>query len=89
MHINNVVGVGLRMIDLSSLIQGALPTNYLAPNSTSYDQHSKYSSKFKDQPPAESADGFIYKIQFKRMHRYFILGHSAPRGVQIGITPNY
>jgi hypothetical protein len=75
------------MIDLSSLIPGVLPSNYLAPN-TSYDQH-KYSSKFKDQPPAESADGFIYKIQFKRMHRYFILGQSAPRGVQIGIIiPN-
>lgn len=33
---------------------------------------------------SESADGYIYKVQFKRAHRYFLLGPVAPRGIKIG-----
>lgn len=33
---------------------------------------------------AESSDGYVYQVQFKRAHRNFILGPTAPRDIKTG-----
>lgn len=78
------LGVGLRMLDLSSLVFGASQSvpHYSAATAPSYDN--KPGRNKTPEPLLASADGYIYKIQFKRMHRYFILAANAPRGIQAG-----
>lgn len=54
------------------------------------DQSASYSSLFSElnsgggSTQADAGDGYIYKIQFKRLHRYFTLGPNAQKCIKVG-----
>ena len=92
-----VPGVGLRMVDVDET--GTVGATYSTAMMSSHglerhllqQAHMSRSiglnirGREKDyRTLPESADGYIYKVQFKRVHRYFLLGPSAPRGIKTG-----
>ena len=68
---------------------GGTPRNY--SNSSLNGEYSPMSASGKasrdqqrQQQPLISADGCIYQVHFKRAHRNFLLGPSAPRNIVAG-----
>jgi hypothetical protein len=85
-HSTHLSTIGMHSSDFGAKDLVSTPDRYRSQqkpmNNHIYD---KFDSRTKDiDALIESADGFIYKIQFKCMHRYFILSASAPHGIKAG-----
>ena len=57
--------------------------NSISPRNSS-NSDSPASLQVDQRRHKRSIDGYIYKIQFKRMHRYFDISDTAPRNIQVG-----
>ena len=63
----------------SPLSEGRGAARLVSPSPRSYPTTPR-----RGPPPAESADGFVYVVQFKRSYRPFLLSPFAPRGIEKG-----
>lgn len=87
-HSNHLSSVGMHSSDLRMKDLVSTPDGFTSQQKpANYRLYDKFDSRTKDVDTLiESADGFIYKIQFKCLHRYFILGASAPHGIKAGLV---